>query len=618
MVKLSDYVFGRLKEWGAKHVFLVTGGGAMHLNDSIGTSGLGYICTHHEQGAAMAAEGYARITNTPGLLNTTTGPGSINALNGVFGAWTDSIPMLIVSGQVKRETCMRTYGITNLRQLGDQEVDIVRMVAGITKYAAWIDNPETIAYHLERAWYLAQHGRPGPCWLDIPVDVQSAQIDPEKLKHYDPSEDALVWDEAKVRAEVGDVLARIKAAERPVMFGGTGVRLSGAIDLFDKVIRKLRIPVVTGWTHDLIASDDELFCGRPGTIGERAGNFTVQNSDVLLVLGSRLNIRQTSYNWASFARFATKIQVDVDAAEFTKPMHKPDVAIHCDVKVFLTEMLRQLEGAECIHPTHRDEAAMDGAPGQCRCKAHAAWLERAREWKTKYPVVQEKQKGDGPPLNPYHFIDRLFALLDEDDAVVCGNATACIVPYQAGKLKKGMRLISNSGSASMGYDLPASIGVAVAKGGRVICLAGDGSLQMNVQELQTVVTHHLPVKIFVLNNGGYLSIRQTQNGFFQGRLIGTGATSGITFPDMLKVGAAYGIPSFPVEKIADLEMVKAELAKPGPSLFDVQFDVAQEFEPRLRSRILPDGSIKTPNLEDMYPFLPPEELAENMLVSDEG
>jgi acetolactate synthase I/II/III large subunit len=597
-MKLSDYIFNQLREWGARHVFLVTGGGAMHLNDSIGRSGLSYTCTHHEQAAAMAAEGYARIAGKPGILNVTTGPGSINSLNGVFGAWTDSIPMLVISGQVKRETCMATYNLTDLRQLGDQEVDIIRMVKGITKYSVLITEPESIAYHLERAWHLAQSGRPGPCWLDIPVDVQSVQIEPAQLRHYDLAEDAVDFDSATIAEQVRDVLARIAKAEHPVIFAGSGVRLGGALAEFEQVIRALRIPVVTAWTHDLIASDDELFCGRPGTIGERAGNFTVQNSDLLLVLGSRLNIRQTSYNWSSFARFATKIQVDIDPAELRKPLHQPDIPICCDAKLFLAEMARQLE--------------IDGHSKF----THEEWLERARHWKEKYPVVQPKQRVTGPPLNPYDFIDKLFELLGPYDAVVCGNATACIVPYQAGKLKKGERLISNSGSASMGYDLPAAIGVCIAKGSRTICLAGEGSLQMNVQELQTVAGYKLPVKLFVLNNGGYLSIRQTQTGFFQGRKIGESPESGVTFPNMKKIGEAYGIPSFTIETAADFNTIRRELEKAGPTLFDVALDPSQEFEPRLRSRILADGKILTPNLEDMYPFLTPEELASNMLVEE--
>jgi len=382
-----------------------------------------------------------------------------------------------------------------------------------------------------------------------------------------------------------------------VIMAGTGVRLADALTEFEQVIRKLRIPVTTAWTHDLIAGDDELFCGRPGTIGDRAGNFTVQNADVVLVLGSRLNVRQVSYNWKSFARNAFKIQVDVDAAELNKPLVKPDLGIQCDLKVFLRKLLAELGAGD-------------------RGTDHEQWLAWCRERVTRYPVVQDRQRQPGPPLNPYHFIEQLSALLDADDAVVCGNASACIVPFQVMKIHKGQRLISNSGAASMGYDLPASIGVAVARGGkRVICLAGDGSLQLNIQDLQTVVHHQLPIKIFVLNNGGYLSIRSTQTNFF-GRLTGESPASGVSFPDFTKVGCAYGIPSIRVDRIADMSRVRSALEQSGPALIEVMLDAQQEFEPRSRSKALPDGTIVSPPLEDMYPFLDPEELATNTMVRE--
>jgi acetolactate synthase I/II/III large subunit len=598
VIKLSDYVFSKLADWGVRHIFLVTGGGAMHLNDSIGReTRIRYVCNHHEQASAMAAECYARVTGMPGVINVTTGPGGINSLNGVFGAWADSIPMLVISGQVKRETCMAVMHTNGLRQLGDQEVDIVRMVKGITKYAVLLDDPNTIRYHLERAWYLTRAGRPGPCWLDIPVDVQSAMIDEDKLPAYDSREDVLHWDRDTLGRQCAEVIERISAAQRPVVMAGTGVRLAGALPEFNEVVRKLRIPVTTAWTHDLIASDDELFCGRPGTIGERPGNFTVQNSDVLLVLGSRLNVRQVSYNWNSFARHAFKIQVDVDGAELHKPLVTPDLPIHCDVKVFLTELLRQLTDTK--YPSH-----------------HEQWLGWCRERVGRYPVVREGQRSPGPPLNSYYFIEQLSEMLTEDDVVICGDATACIVPFQVLKLKKDQRLISNSGSASMGYDLPAAVGAAVARGGRrVICLAGDGSLQLNIQELQTIVHHQLPVKLFVLDNGGYLSIRTTQMNFF-GRRIGESSTSGVSFPDFVRLGCAYGIPSVRVDRIEQMPHVESALEQPGPALVQVVLDPKQEFEPRLKSKQLPNGQIATPALEDMYPFLDAEELASNILVKE--
>jgi acetolactate synthase-1/2/3 large subunit len=596
MTKLSDYVFGFLADRGIRDVFLVTGGGAMHLNDSLGReSRIRYVCNHHEQACAMAAECYSRVTGGLGVLNVTTGPGSVNALNGVFGAWTDSVPMLVLSGQVKRETCATVRGLRGIRQLGDQEIDIVSMVKQITKYAVLVSDPSTIRYHLEKAYHLALSGRPGPSWLDLPVDVQSAKIEPEEQAGYNPREDDIAIDLAALRQQCIEIVRRLREAKRPVVMAGTGVRAAHALDEFDRLIRKLGIPVTTAWTHDLIATDDDLFCGRPGTIGERAGNFTVQNADVLLVLGSRLNIRQVSYNWSSFAREAFKIQVDVDAAELSKPLVSPDLPVHCDLRVFLKVLNGQLEGWE---PS----------------AAHRDWLSWCRERVARYPVVQNKHRRSASPLNPYHFIELLFNGLSDDDVVVCGNATACIVPYQAARLKKGQRLISNSGSASMGYDLPAAIGAAIARPShRVICLAGDGSVQLNIQELQTLAHYDLPVKLLVLNNGGYLSIRQTQSNFF-GKAVGAGPDSGVSFPDFTRVAQAYGINSACITGIDCLPRLWDLLAAPGPAVCEVMLDAKQEFEPRLKSRQLPDGTIVSPALEDMFPFLEPEELRSNLFI----
>jgi acetolactate synthase-1/2/3 large subunit len=593
-VKLSDYVIRQLADWGVEHIFMVAGGGAMHLNDSIGREPrIRYICNHHEQASAMAAEGYARISGRVGVINVTSGPGGINALNGVYGAWTDSMPMLVLSGQVKRETCLANYCLPELRQLGDQEADIIRMVRGITKYARLILDPNTIRYHLERAYHLARNGRPGPCWLDIPVDVQSAMIDEDKLQSYNPAEDAPDWAPETIPDLCKEILKRVRDSRRPVILAGTGVRISDSISLFEALIERLQIPVTTAWTHDLLESGNPLHCGRPGTIGDRAGNFVVQNADLLLVLGSRLNIRQVSYNWKSFARNAYKIQVDIDRAELAKPTIKPDLAVHSDLSFFLLEMLRQL--AKSSYEPH-----------------HGDWLDWCRARARKYPVVREQQRLSSL-LNPYNFVEQLFGHLKPGDVVVCGNASACIVPFQAAHLKKGQRMFSNSGAASMGYELPAAIGAAFANGGnRVICMAGDGSIQMNLQELQTIVHHSLPIKILVMNNGGYLSIRTTQRNFFD-KLTGEGFSSGVSFPDTAKIGSAYGIPSIKVKEAAELEAVWQMIDIPGPCLCDVLLDPEQEFEPRLKSRIQADGTINTPALEDMYPFLETDELNENIL-----
>ena len=599
-IRVSEYIADHLARRGVRHVFLVTGGGAMFLNDAFGFHpDIQVVCNHHEQASAMAAEGYARLSGLPGVINVTTGPGGINALNGVFGAWTDSVPMLVISGQVKRETCMAGKHLPGLRQLGDQEADIVAMARPITKYCETVLDPADIAWHLDQAWHLATSGRPGPCWLDIPIDVQAAMIEPDTLRRYQPSQET-AWQDADIEQHCRFIMERIARSQRPVIMAGSGIRAGNAAAEFDAFAHALGLPVVTAWTHDLIASDDPLFCGRPGTIGTRAGNFTVQNADLLIVLGSRLNIRQTSYNWNSFARNAYVIQVDIDQAELSKPTYRADHAIHCDVKPLLAKLSRMLP------ETDHDPAQWD------------EWLRWCRQRMQDYPVVSPPQReAKNGRINPYHFVERLFDRLNEDDIVVCANAAACIVPFQAAQLKKGQRMFSNSGSASMGYDLPAAIGAwfgAVQARGRqerVICLAGDGSLQMNIQELQTVFHHRLPVKIFVLNNRGYLSIRSSQGNFFK-RLVGESPDNGVSFPDYVKVAAAYGIPASRLEAKDFPRLAEEVLDTPGPHLCEVMLDETQGFEPRMSSRQLEDGTIVSPALEDMYPFLTREELARNM------
>lgn len=596
---VSEYIARRLRELGCQQVFMVTGGGAMFLNDAL-AHGLEPYYFHHEQACAIAAEGYARVNGNIPVVNVTTGPGGINALNGVFGAWTDSIPMLVISGQVKQATLMSHYQLSGLRQLGDQEADIIRMVSGITKYAVQVTDPQSIRYHLERAYYLAKSGRPGPCWLDVPIDVQSAQVDESTLQGYLPDEDSLVIDGNLLSQQCQDVVRALNESERPVILVGTGIHLAGAHEIFEQVIQKLQIPVVTAWTApDLIASDDPLFCGRPGTIGDRPGNFTVQNADLVLVIGSRLNIRQISYDWSKFAPQATLIQVDIDAEELKKPTVKPHLAIHTDARQFLETLLDALNSSN--YAPH-----------------HGKWLNWCKERVMRYPVVQLKHRqveGQGH-INPYYFIELLFQHLNVDDVIVCGDGSACVITYQAAFLRKGMRMFCNSGCASMGYDLPAAIGAAIARGGkRVICLAGDGSIQMNIQEMQTLAQYQLPVKIFVFNNNGYLSIRQTQETFFK-RFAGESPASGVSFPDMVSLAQAYKISA---QRYADANLfdngIDDHLNQAGPALFDILLDPAQPFEPRVTSKRLEDGRIISTELDDMFPFLSNDELMSNRLTS---
>ena len=589
--RLADYIADFLVGNGISDVFTVTGGGAMHLNDALGhKEGLHCTYNHHEQACAIAAEAYARYSQNIAAVCVTSGPGGTNAITGVMGGWLDSIPMLILSGQVKFSTTIRSTRVP-LRQLGDQEFNIVDAVKCMTKYAIMIENPNDIAYILEKALFLAKSGRPGPCWIDVPLNVQGAIIETEKLHHYDSSIDSRENPPVFTEDKANKILSKIKKAKRPVLFAGEAVRLSGAYDDFLKLVQKLKIPVVTAWNaHDAIPDDNPYYCGRPGTQGTRGGNFVTQFSDLLLVLGCRLNIRQISYNWENFAKGAYKIVVDIDPAELQKPTLNIDMPIHANVKDVISVLNN-----------------IDYTPNDC-----SKWIAWGKAVNIRYPACLPEYWKKESPINPYAFLDSLFKHLQEDDAVVTSNGSACVCSFQAAIIKKYTRLFTNSGCAAMGYGLPASLGVSIArKNNRTICIEGDGSLQMNIQELQTIFQNKLNIKIVVLNNSGYHSIRQTQRNLFSEHCeVGVGEESGdLSFPELERIASAYTIPYAKISKISTIsDDIEKALEIDGPVIIEAVIDPDQFFSPKLSAKRLPDGTMVSPSLEDMTPFLPDGEI----------
>ncbi len=639
-VKLSDYLAQRLVEFGITHGFSVTGGGAMHLNDSLGHQrGLTLTYNHHEQASAIGAECYARIHQKMALLCVTTGPGGTNAITGVVGAWLDSIPMFVLSGQVRYDWCARSSGV-HIRSMGDQEFDICRSIDCMTKYSEMVVNPLRIRFLLEKCAYLANVGRPGPVWLDIPLDVQSAFVETEELIGFDredyerggdgwgkaanpPREPQDQAGQGEYRAPlppkvteatVQKILEKIRHAKRPVLNAGNGIRIGDAHELFMEVARMLHIPVVVGWdSEDCMPVEDPLYVGRPGNFGDRPGNFAVQNADLVFSVGSRLSLRQVGFNYKGWAREAYTIVNDIDNEELKKPTLHVDMPVHAHCKDLLLEMKKQLE---------REHTPLwsggEGIKGM-------NWEETCRYWRKTYPVCKQEflQEDNSRRANVYAFIRAIGLKARENQITVVGNGSACVVGGHSYIIKKGQRFISNSAIASMGYDLPAAIGacIANAEGGvherDVILITGDGSIQMNLQELQTIVHHHLPLKIFLINNEGYHSIRQTQRRFFGDRpMVGIGTDSGdLSFPDMEKIAAAYGIPFIRATTNSELEgAVEAAFAAEGPVICEAFVTKEQNFEPKSSGKQLPDGRMVSPPLEDLVPFLSDEEMAENMLV----
>lgn len=592
-MRVADYIWKTLADKGVRHVFLVTGGGAMHLNDALGLERrIKYVCNLHEQACAMAAEGYARASGTPGVINVTTGPGGTNALTGVMGAWLDSVPMVIVSGQIKRATMITACPNLKLRQLGDQEYNIVDAVKPMTKFAKTVMSVEEVPQVLEDAWRICQEGRPGPVWIDVPLDIQAAEMVPRAKCEVRSAEGRETGDVGREAVQIAEAL---KAAKRPAIIVGSGVHNAHCEELFLKVAESLNIPVLTSISGiDLIPSDHPLFFGRPGILGERPANLIMQNSDLFIVLGTRMGIRICGYAYETVARAAKKVMVDIDPNELEKPTFRPDVKICADAGDFLRALAVELPS---LGPK-------------------AEWLDYCRRMKAKYPVILPEHRARTDYVSSYVFPEAIMRHAPDPLTVVTSNGIAYTSTFQAIPIRKGMRMFSNEACASMGYGLPAAIGAAFADAGRtVVCFEGDGSIQMNIQELQTLLNYKLPVKLFVYNNGGYLSIKTTQRAFFNGRFMGSEAGSGVILPSFEKIAAAYGLPYFRLKNNQVLDAKLPEIfATEGPALVEVMLDPFEKLGPKAASKKLPDGTMVSAPLEDMAPFLPREEFAANMLI----
>ncbi len=601
-IRLADYVAEFLVEHGVTDVFSVVGGGAMHLNDALGHNpGLHVLYNHHEQACAIAAEAYARLDNRIAAVCVTTGPGGTNALTGVVGGWLDSIPMFIISGQVRYDTTAR-YALktadAKVRAMGDQEYDIVKSVAPMTKYATMIEDPFQIRFALEKAWHLATTGRPGPVWIDIPVNYQGTFINTDELKGYDPAEDDEMLPPLVTEDTIETVLEKIRNANRPVFHAGYGIRLSGGYSAFRSVIEKLNIPVVTYWNAvDLIEDEHPLYCGRAGNMGDRPGNWAIQNADLILAVGTRISIRQVGYNWKTWARAAEVIMVDIDQGEMKKPTLHVDLPIWADAKDFLEKLDKAADEKE-FHGNN--------------------WLRTCQGWKNEYPVVLPRQwEENGKTANVYAFVRYLSSRLPENSLTAVSNGACCVVGNQAYVIQKGSRMANNSAIASMGYGLPAGIGTCIAGGRReTVCLEGDGSIMMNLQELQTIISNKLPIKIFLINNSGYHSIRITQTNLFNKNFVGIGPESGdISFPEFKKIAEAFGYRYFSARSNAEMKaVVDKVLTLDGPVFTEIFTDTKQVWEPKSSTKRLDDGTLVSPPLEDLAPFLPREELEKIMVI----